>query len=151
MGDKAARLTGTVFGIGYLPLAPGTFGSLAGLGVYMLIKTNIYVHAALLAASVILGFLAAGKAGRVFGSPDPKEFVMDEFAAVLLAFLFVPFSALTVVAGFLLFRLIDIVKPFPLRRLEKVRGGAGIMLDDIAAGVITNAILRILAYAGGIP
>jgi phosphatidylglycerophosphatase A len=149
MGNRANKIIGSVFGIGYLPLAPGTFGSIAAVGMYLLIRNDLYLHLTITAVTIVLGFTAARGAERAFGAADPKEFVMDEFSAMLLAYLFVPFSTVNVVTGFLLFRLLDIFKPFPLKRMEKAGNGMGIMLDDLGAGIMTNISLQLMTYFRG--
>ncbi|NQT05997.1 MAG: phosphatidylglycerophosphatase A [Candidatus Omnitrophica bacterium] len=144
MRDKIARSIATVFGAGYLPLMPGTFGSIAGLLVYLYIKANLTVYIGTIVIATILGFIVSRMAKRLFYYDDPGEVVIDEFCGMLITYMFIPPTAPNIVAGFFLFRIIDILKVPPLGRLERVKGGAGIMLDDIGAGVIANVILRVI-------
>ena len=142
-----AQLTlATVLGIGYAPVAPGTFGSLPGLLLYWALF-QLGGAPAVIAALLLLiplGIQAASAAERHFGSEDPGRVVVDELVGQLVALTFLEPTPFNLVAGFLLFRLLDIVKPFPARRLERLHGGSGIMLDDLAAGLYANVILQLL-------
>jgi len=84
------------------------------------------------------------KAGMFFGKKDDPKIVIDEIMGFFITMLWVPRTALFIVAGFILFRFFDILKPFPIRRLEKVRGGFGVVLDDVMAGIFANVILRLI-------
>ncbi len=148
-------------GVGYLPLAPGTWGSLVGIGIYLLLRFStfrfteiflpsdsflrfmplpIFTAAALVLITVItlIGSWAASRAEELFGRKDPGKVVIDEVAGQLIALLpLVPrldpgWSSIMV--AFVLFRLFDIVKPYPARRFEKLESGLGIMSDDLVAG-----------------
>ncbi|MFH1678176.1 MAG: phosphatidylglycerophosphatase A [Candidatus Omnitrophota bacterium] len=135
----------TVFFIGYLPLAPGTFGSAAGLFIYVFFKENPFFSASVCFLITILGFLLAGKAAKLFARRDPPEIVIDELSGILVSFLGIPVEdKLTLLIGFILFRAFDVIKIYPANRLDRLRGGVGIMGDDIIAGIYTNIILRII-------
>ncbi|NVK54596.1 MAG: phosphatidylglycerophosphatase A [Alteromonadaceae bacterium] len=126
------------FGSGLIPLMPGTFGSLAALP---LLLPFVWLNAsALFIAAVIaslLGIYLCGKTASDMQVHDHGSIVWDEVAGILLTFLWVPLSPLTVVAGFLLFRFFDILKPWPIKPIDKyIHGGLGIMLDDIVAGLM---------------
>jgi phosphatidylglycerophosphatase A len=92
--------------------------------------------------STALGFIASGRVEKIMGEKDPGEIIIDEFSGMLISLYRIPPSMGYVVTGFLLFRFFDIVKPKPIRNLEKLKGGIGIMSDDIIAGVYTNIILQ---------
>lgn len=139
------RVSSTFFYVGYFPLIPGTAGSLAGLGIYFLLKNNPLFYLLILLGLSVLGFLASEEAEKVFNRKDPSCVVIDEVCGMLLALLFVPYDIRLVIIGFFVFRLLDTLKPFPLGRLERMKGGLGIMLDDIAAGAYTNIILQVTA------
>lgn len=143
---RVRLLISTGLGIGYIPLAPGTFGSLLGVVLHVLLYLVGGPAAALagLLAVTALGFWAAGAAERHFGRRDPGNVVVDEIAGQMLSLLFLPLTPGVAVAGFLLFRLFDIVKPFPARQLEALPGGSGIMADDLMAGLYANLILQAL-------
>jgi len=143
---RARLLIATGLGVGYAPLAPGTAGSLLGLALHAL----LYLAGGPLAAvggalaAAVLGFWAAGAAERHFGRRDPGQVVIDEVAGQMLTLAFLPLTAGTAAAGFLLFRLLDILKPFPARRLEALPGASGIMADDLMVGLYANLLLQAL-------
>ena len=132
--------------IGYAPVAPGTFGSLAALPLCFLLAgvplaTRMIVLLALLAASTWI----AHAAERIMGRSDPKQVVIDEIGGMAVALWALPFTPVHVISGFALFRLFDILKPLPIRWIErKAPGGWGIMLDDITAGIFANVLLRLI-------
>ncbi len=140
-----AKLITTFFGVGYLPFFPGTFGSAAALLLFLCWKPGIAAQCVFLAVSLLLGFVFCGKAEKSFSCKDPKYIVVDEVAGMFLTFLFVPLDFKLLLIGFLLFRILDTVKPFPADRLQNLNGSAGIMLDDIVAGIYANLILQFLS------
>lgn len=142
--ERAQNLVATVFGLGYAPIAPGTFGSLPGLafGWSLWKMGGTVVVAAGLVVIVIAGVWAADGAEDRFGRRDPGPVVVDEVAGQMFALLFLVPTARVLLAGFLLFRLLDILKPYPANRLEALPGGAGIMADDLAAGIYANLVLQ---------
>ena len=140
-----ARMIGTFLFIGYTPLLPGTAGTAGAVGVYFLIKGSV-LYSTYVAIVLILGTWSARCVSEKQDNEDPKEVVIDEVAGFLITMLFVPFTVLTVICGFLLFRFFDIVKPWPIRQVEQLPYGYGIMLDDIIAGVFSNFILQLLYY-----
>lgn len=140
---RAALIVSTWFGAGLVPKAPGTFGTLAALPAVFL------VHAAGPTAGlcIILAFAGAavwgaGLTEQVLGRTDPREVVSDEVAGFMVTMYLLPFTWPYLAGGFIVFRLLDILKPFPIRRLERIPGGAGVVLDDLAAGLLANLILR---------
>jgi len=145
--QKIRKITATLFYIGYVPFAPGTVASLAALPIYYLARNNTPLHLALAGAFLAIGFWSSQKAKAIFGEDDPPQIVIDEFASMFLVYLFIPFNVRFLVIGFVLFRLFDILKLPPLKRLERLPGGFGIMLDDIACAVYTNIILQVLNYS----
>ena len=158
----------TTFGVGYLPLAPGTYGSAVGVLIYLgfreieansvqyfssrgwqelQISAGIHVAIAFLfLLFCLLGIWAASRATVLFKNKDPQQAVVDEIIGQLLVFLFVPFdiSWKLILAGFLLFRLFDIWKPYPIDSLQNLPAGIGVCADDILAGVYGGAILSLL-------
>ena len=132
------------FGVGRLPKAPGTFGSLAALPVVLLMSgLGPVVGAVFLVVFVGVAVRAAGITEQVLGQRDPGVIVVDEVAGMLVALYLLPATWGFLAGGFFLFRLFDIVKPFPIRRLERLPGGVGVVLDDVLAGVFANLALRI--------
>jgi phosphatidylglycerophosphatase A len=137
-------LVATAFGVGLAPLVPGTFGSLPGVVLAWGLGAAVgpWGIAAGLAAVTAAGTWAAEGAIRHFGDKDPRPVVVDEVAGQMLTLLFVPLTWQVLLAGFLLFRVFDILKPFPAGALERLPGGAGIMADDLAAGIYGNLVLQ---------
>ncbi len=133
----------TVFGVGYAPIAPGTFGSAAGLLIWLLLPASPVVHAAVIVALFLAGSWSGGVAERHFGRTDPSAVVLDEVIGMLLTLFLNPVGWGGALAGFLLFRAADIVKPFPANRAEHLPGGLGIMADDAVAGIYANLALRL--------
>ena len=144
MKDRIYRMIASVFYIGYLPVAPGTLGSLAAFIPYYFICNNAIIMAAVILTAIILGFITTGKVEKMFGEKDPGEIVIDEFAGMLISLYRIPPTMGYVVTGFLLFRFFDIVKPKPIKNLEQLKGSLGIMSDDIIAGVYANILLQIV-------
>ncbi len=138
------RLIATVFYIGYLPIAPGSMGSFAALFLYYFIGADPLLLRAAIILCILLGLLTAGRAEQLFGGKDSGEIIIDEFAGMLVSLYLLPPTMGYIVAAFLLFRFFDIVKPRPIRTVERLSGSLGIMLDDILAGVYTNLILQIV-------
>ena len=133
---------------GYFPVAPGTAGSAAGLLVYLLVQWAglPIVEVAAIALIFAAGSWAATHAERFFGGIDPGPVVIDEVLGMLITLAFIPAGWSAMLAGFLLFRVLDVIKPFPADRLEKFHGGFGIMADDAMAGVYANLALRGLIW-----
>ena len=135
-------------GVGYLPLIPGTFGSLVGVGIFFLLRRT---PAGLVVAIVVVtlaGIWAGSRTEELAGRKDPGKVVIDEVAGQLIAMLplafFQQWSIVPVMISFALFRFFDIVKPYPANRLQDLKGGSGIMLDDLVAGVYAAVIVTIL-------
>ena len=131
---------------GRFPVAPGTAGTLVGVLLYLGMESLSPVWYLSLCVIIFLaGTWAAGRAEVMLGRTDSPSIVIDEISGYLVAMFMAPTSWGFIVAGFFLFRAFDIVKPWPLRRLENLHGGLGVMLDDIGAGIYTNIILQIAA------
>jgi phosphatidylglycerophosphatase A len=132
---------------GLFPFAPGTVGSLGGLVVYgLIVRLGAGVALEGLAIAVLygVGVWAAAAAERHFGGVDPGPVVIDEVVGMLITLFLVPVSVTGAIIGLLLFRVFDIVKPFPAGRLEQLHGGFGVMSDDAMAGIYANLVLRVL-------
>jgi len=129
---------------GRIPIAPGTAGTVVGVLLYLLVRdlSSLWYGAACVGATV-LGTWAAGYADCILGTKDSPSIVIDEIAGFLIAMFLIPFAWSSVAAGFILFRFFDILKPWPLKRLQDVPGGPGVMLDDIGAGIYTNVMLQV--------
>jgi phosphatidylglycerophosphatase A len=149
-----ARLVATLFGVGCLKPGPGTWGSLATVLLWALISTTIPMAnrtwATMFAAALVslVGIAAATRVARASSSPDPQFVVIDEVAGQLVTLIAVPLAWKTFLAGFILFRVFDMWKPFPIRRLERLPEGAGIVVDDLAAGFYALAVVHLLLHFG---
>ena len=145
-GTGAAVIVATMFGAGRAPIVPGTFGTLAAMPPAILLA-RVLPDWGFAVATVILASLAIGTSGvaaRAMGLKDPRPVVIDEAAGLFVTLLYLPAAPATFALGFVLFRLMDILKPFPARRAEGLPGGWGIVVDDLIAGVYANCVLRIL-------
>jgi phosphatidylglycerophosphatase A len=135
-------------GVGYLPLIPGTFGSLLGVGIFLLLSRTAGGLVISILAFTFAGIWAASRTEELAGRKDPGKVVVDEVAGQLIATLplafFTQWTMIAVMVSFILFRFFDIVKPYPANRFERLKGGLGIMCDDLVAGVYAAAILTIL-------
>ena len=141
--DAGAKLVATGLGSGYSPIAPGTAGSIVGLLLFLPLAGLAWpVQLAATAVLTLVGVFAAGRVARVVERKDPGLVVVDEVAGQWITFLALPVTPVTALAGFLLFRVMDIVKPWPARDLERLPGGLGIMADDVAAGIYAQLLLR---------
>jgi len=141
--DKLTRFIATLGGLGYSRIAPGTTGCLGGAALYLLIKQNPVLYGAATAALLIIGFFVSGRAEEMFKTKDAKPIVIDDACGLLISLFLIPFSYTNFLIVFLLFRTIDIIKPFPIRRIEGLPGSLGIMGDDILAGLYTNILYRL--------
>ncbi|HVS83945.1 MAG TPA: phosphatidylglycerophosphatase A [Pyrinomonadaceae bacterium] len=176
-GDYVALAIATC-GVGYFPIAPGTMGSLVGVAIYFLLaegtlrlwfalggsafRWDLWASSFLLLWSLplftivlsLVGIWAASRAERLMERKDPSQVVIDEVAGQLVTFLFVPamyLHPLGILIGFILFRAFDIIKPYPIRRIESLNGGLGIVGDDIVAGLYAGAVLALLALLARLP
>lgn len=132
--------------VGKIPFAPGTFGSVAGVLVcFFLSRISVSLAAVFTIALILSAVWVSEHAERILGKKDPGCVVIDEVAGMAVTLIGLPFNALMVCAGFVLFRLLDILKPPPVRTFqENLAGGTGIVMDDVAAGVIGNILLRFI-------
>jgi phosphatidylglycerophosphatase A len=146
---KLAVFIATVGYCGYFPFAPGTVGSAAGLLFYALvwwIGSPVF-EIAFIAVLFAAGVWAGTTAERYFGGVDPGPIVMDEVVGMLITLAFIPGLGLSgALAGFFLFRIFDVIKPFPADRLERLHGGLGVMADDAMAAVYANLSLRVVLW-----
>lgn len=129
--------------VGYLPVAPGTWGTAAALLLVVLLRPSPPGYIAMTLLVTAIGTVSAHEAEKSMGESDPGHIVIDEFAGYLFSMALLPQSAGYLLAAFILFRFFDILKPLGLRRLEALGGGPGIMADDVAAGVMTNIVLQL--------
>lgn len=143
MRNRLIKAIATFFFIGYLPFMPGTWGSLAGVLIYFLVRHNIYLFLGIFAVLLLLGLFVAGKAEDIFGKKDDKRIIIDEVCGILLLYLLIPPSKFSLILGFILFRLFDILKPYPAKRMERLPRSWGIMADDILSALLSYIIVSI--------
>jgi phosphatidylglycerophosphatase A len=136
----------TIFGVGYAPVAPGTFGSAAGLLIWWLLPSSLAVQLTAVLATFAIGVWSAGVAEECCNRVDPGHVVIDEVMGMLVTLLLNPVGWAGALGGFLLFRIADVIKPYPARRFERLHGGLGIMADDAMAGVYANLALRLCIW-----
>jgi len=146
--DKIALLLSIWFGTGLLPGIPGTFGTAGAIPLYLLIDFLCPRYQALFLLITIIGAIwSSHRSQCILGRVDPREIVIDEIAGFLLTIFLIPFTWRNLIAGFFLFRFFDILKPPPIKIVEKkVKGGFGIVLDDLLAGLYAHLSLRLLLY-----
>jgi phosphatidylglycerophosphatase A len=140
--DVPALLLATVCGVGYAPIAPGTFGSAAGLLLWVLLPAAPLTQGIAIVALFVIGSWSASVAERHFGRTDPGQVVIDEVMGMLITLFLNPVGWRGALVGFLLFRVADVIKPYPADRLERLPGGIGVMADDAMAAVYANLALR---------
>jgi phosphatidylglycerophosphatase A len=145
--SAVALACATVCGVGYAPIAPGTFGSAAGLILWWLLPGSAAVQAAVIAAIFVLGSWSGTVAEHHFGKTDPGQVVLDEVMGMLITLFLVPVGWKGAVGAFFLFRVADVIKPYPANRLERLPGGIGVMADDGMAAVYANIALHLVLAA----
>ncbi|MEO5346838.1 MAG: phosphatidylglycerophosphatase A [Magnetococcus sp. YQC-9] len=146
---RFAFILATFFGSGLLPKAPGTWGTVAAVPLAFFCQwLGTFGFWTILAVVTVLGVWSAGVVCRVTGREDPSEVVIDEVAGFLLTMIDGPLGGAGMVVGFVLFRLFDIFKPWPVNALERLPGGWGVMADDLAAGVYAAMILHGIVWMG---
>jgi len=151
MTDRISYLLATCGNLGRIPGAPGTYAATATVLAFFAIsrltsaiRPELYLS--VLCIVTLFGTLASARASRSLGEKDPQVVVIDEVAGQMTALLFLPADAFRLIGGLALFRLFDIWKPYPIRRLEGLRNGVGIMADDLLAGVYANLLLRLAGW-----
>ena len=149
-----STLVATFFGVSYMKPAPGTWGSAAGLLLWSALASQLpgssrtLTVIVLAAVITLIGIPAATQVARAFAKKDPQFVVIDEVAGQLIALIAAPLTWKTFLAGFILFRAFDIVKPPPVRQLERLPEGTGIVLDDVAAGLYALGVMQLLLHWG---
>jgi len=144
---RAVLLLATGFSVGRIPLAPGTFGSLLGIPIcFVLAEIGFAATVVGVVGFVLFAVWIAGEAQRLISIKDAPCIVIDEMAGLMVAMAGMPMTPLNLTAGFIAFRVLDIIKPFPARSIDaKVSGGWGIVMDDVVAGFYSNLLLRVIA------
>lgn len=151
MMRRLSVMIASVFYIGFIPGAPGTYASIATSLAFALIYFLTHrilpsLHLSAVCLITLIGVLTADEASRSAGLEDPSFVVIDEVAGQLVTFLFLPVNSLNLILGTVAFRVFDIFKPFLIRRLEPLGKGVGIMADDLLAGVYANLVLQLINW-----
>ncbi|MBW2412497.1 MAG: phosphatidylglycerophosphatase A [Deltaproteobacteria bacterium] len=151
--ERAVLFLATGFFSGHVPFAPGTFGTLIGLPIcFLLSRFQVGLFAICVVLFIFFAIKVASAAEKIIKQKDPAQIVIDEIAGLLVVYVGLPFNLQTAVFGFIIFRVFDILKPFPIRLLEKkIKGGSGIVFDDVVAGIYANLILRLAIFMIGVP
>ena len=139
------------FYTGYFPVAPGTIGSLVGiLACFLLQDVPFTTYAIVVILTLIAGIYISGEAEKIYQTKDSSHIVIDEIAGIFFTFIYLPKGISFLLAGFAAFRFFDILKPFPIRSIdEKIKGGWGIMFDDVLAGIYANILIRLIGWWTG--
>jgi phosphatidylglycerophosphatase A len=132
--------------VGFVPIAPGTLGTLAALVFVAITNLPVPLYLVLTAAVTVIGIYASSVVEEITDEKDPGCIVIDEVAGYLVSMAFLPATVFYLVSSFILFRIFDILKPPPLDRLQRLKGGTGVMADDILAGIYTNIVLQIWKF-----
>lgn len=142
--QKSVMFLATGCFIGNISFAPGTFGSILGLPLcFFLSKINLLIAVFLTVVFILFAIWIAQRAEKLVNTEDPGCIVIDEIAGILVTFTGIPFHIISVAFGFVIFRALDIWKPYPISWIErKLSGGAGIVMDDVVAGIYSNLVLR---------
>ena len=143
------KLLGSGFYTGYVPIASGTFGTLAALIIYLIPGfENPYVIVPAIIVFFIYGIYVGSKFEKVYGK-DPSECTIDEVVGTWISYLLLPKAVGIIIITFFLWRALDIFKPYPARKLEDLNGGLGIMIDDVVSGLYTLIIMHLVVYFFG--
>lgn len=149
MSGKTLKLLATFFYVGDIPLAPGSAASMVGVLIYMCLYSSLGLYVITVLTITILGFMVCGRVERMFNERDPSFIVIDEVAGVLLAFFMLPLTWPVLLTAFFLFRAFDMFKLYPVNKFEDIQGSAGVMLDDLFAGLYTNLTMHVAMRLAG--
>ena len=147
MNEKLIKLLATGFGSGLVPFAPGTMGTLVGVVICLLCMPMPWILRLLFVFTLLaLSFYVAGQAEKIYQKKDDKRIVIDEIIGLQITMLPVAINVLSLCVGFVLFRVFDILKPFPINNLQRLPGGWGVVIDDVIAGVYAGALMWLLTF-----
>ena len=147
MKNRVALALATAGGVGYIPFAPGTFGSAVGVLLWALLPPSPAIQAATIGGLFVVGSWSGTVAEHHFKKPDPSYVVIDEVIGMFITLFMNPVGRWGAFLGFFLFRLADVVKPYPSNRFERLPGGVGVMADDVMAGIYANLALRLCIWS----
>ncbi len=142
---RASLFISTLFYIGYIPVAPGTVGTFMAFLLYDFLKPSFYVQIMLIPFTYLVGVFTAQRAETILQETDSPKIIIDEFLGYMVSVFMLDMTWKNLVMAFILFRIFDILKPFPIKYIEKrLRGGYAVMTDDIIAGIYTGIFMRLL-------
>lgn len=150
MRDKSVKLLSTFFYIGNFPFAPGTLASAAGLLICIALHKSVFLYLFFMSAITVIGFMVSGRMEEILKKKDPGCVVIDEVAGIMVSFFLLPLTLPVVLTTFFLFRAFDMFKIYPCNKIEESGGAAGIMMDDVVAGLYTNVVMHIAIRFTGI-
>ncbi len=150
--EKVVIFLATGLYVGNIPKAPGTLGTIEGLlFCFFLSRIDLLWAVIFTAFFIIFSIWVADKAERILKTKDSSSIIIDEIAGIMITLIGLPFNIISLILGFFVFRFLDILKPFPIRLIERrLSGGVGIVMDDVAAGILGNCILRAIAFKSGL-
>lgn len=150
MNDRISKILATFFYLGYVPPASGSVASAAAAVICFLLRGHIAFYVVLFVALTAIGFVVSDRMEKMVKKKDPSCVVIDEVSGAMIAFFMLPATPAVIITAFFLFRAFDMFKIYPANKFECIPGGAGIMLDDIMAGIYTNIIMHIAIRFAGI-
>jgi phosphatidylglycerophosphatase A len=151
MSDKIVKFITTFGFIGYLPLAPGSMASIAGGWITLYLAHSLPIYFVVWLIITILGFIASDRMETIVGKKDPGCIVIDEVSGIMIAFFMLPVVPSVLITAFFLFRAFDMFKIYPANKMESLKGGVGVMMDDIIAGVYTSVVMHLALKFISIP
>lgn len=140
------EILGTLFFTGYFPVYPSIIGGLWGVLFSLLTGTKIYLEIGVILILFFIGVLSARERTYCTENPDPSEIIIDEAVGIMVTLLFIKKTLVFVIAGFFSFELFDFLKPFPIKRIENIKMGFGVILDDFVAGIYANVVLHLWIF-----
>lgn len=150
MGNGFVKLTSSFLTIGFFPVAPGSLASIAGALICILLHQWPLFYISVFVIITILGFAVSGPMEKLMQKKDPSCIVIDEVSGIMIAFFLLPLTPAVVITAFFLFRAFDMFKIYPVNKFEEIKGGTGVMMDDIVAGIYTNITMHIAVRLSGI-
>ncbi|MCK5014439.1 MAG: phosphatidylglycerophosphatase A [Candidatus Omnitrophica bacterium] len=150
MSDKLVRMLSTWFYVGDIPGAPGTAASAVAVLMAVILSPYIFLYIVVSVIITVLGFKVSGKMEDVLGRKDPGCVVIDEVAGIMVTFFLLPLTIPVVITAFFLFRAFDMFKIYPANKFEQIKGGTGIMMDDVIAGLYANIVMQIAVRWAGV-
>tara|TARA_Y100001970_G_C14122105_1_gene796885 strand:+ start:379 stop:822 length:444 start_codon:yes stop_codon:yes gene_type:complete len=144
--NRLAHFIASICYIGYFPIASGTFASIVALLIWWFFVTNIYLQLVIIALTIFLGTYASYLTEKLYNSKDPSFIVVDEFAGMFISLFLVPKNIYLYIFAFILFRVLDVIKPSYIDTVQKYKYGIGVMADDILAGILSCMAVHLFLF-----